>query len=218
MVVSVAGIFAAVTAVAAVTAGVLLHKKNAFGEDAEVLPETFKKSVSISQTDKEYIQLTRDALRKNFGDNVVESFKNASNFERIQMTQKFAVQLAELYGLDINVDVCVSNRKEFGVYSWGNQKAEFNVYLLTYDGNEKEDFKFCVRNTLLSIIHELRHAVQEKAIFEEGFWNVSEEIRIEWANSKLNYIRADVDLRGYATQSIEADAMVFSELAMQGII
>lgn len=189
------------------------------GEGAEVLPESIELSVDFSETDQKYIELTKDMILKCFGEDVLEKYKYASNMDRIRMTQEFATRLAVEYGLDdIKVDVDISSPEHCGIYNWNNKEVVFNIYTLTYNGSDPEVFKYIVRNTLLTIIHELRHAVQCRAIEEEGFWDVSEERRIEWANSRLNYIEAEVDYRGYQQQPIEADAIVFSERALKDIV
>ena len=148
----------------------------------------------MSETDKEMIEKTKDVIANVFGDSVIDKIASSSNKERIDLVADFATTLSKEYGLDISVDVTVSDISDCGYYSWDKKKAVFNIAMMMVD-KDNEHFAYCVRETLDTIIHELRHAVQHKAIHEEGFWNVDEARRIEWANNMLpeNYIQPSVD-------------------------
>ncbi len=180
------------------------------------LPQTAQ--AELSETDKQKVEETKELIRQCFGENVTERIRRASNRERIELMAEFAERLAKEYGLDIDVDVTVNNINNCGSYYWEEKRAEFNIALLMEDGSN-EHFDYCVRTTLDTIIHELRHAVQYKAIENSGFWNVDEKRRMQWATNMApgNYIRADVDMRGYASQPIEKDATTFAALAMEGV-
>lgn len=172
----------------------------------------------MSETDQKMIQETQALMQECFGDDVVERFRNASNLDRISMTGDFAKRLAALYDLDIDVDVVIEEAQHCGAYNWKDRKAVFNIILMTVE-SDNAHFDYCVKETLDTIIHELRHAVQHKAIRQEGFWNVAEERRVAWANNMTpgNYIRPEVDKKGYVGQPIEADAYTFAAEVMQGV-
>lgn len=195
---------------------IIKNLKNKCGSEAEFVPESIERKATLSETDMEYAERTHDLIKEQFGEDVVEWMKHASNKERIRMTQEFAERLAEEYGLDITVDVNAASPENAGYFDYDNNEAIFNIGLLTYKGNDMEVLTFCVNSTFKAIIHELRHAVQIKAIKEEGFWNVDEKTRMEWAQNWYEYISPEDDLRGYMTQPIEADADVFAELAYYG--
>ena len=180
------------------------------------LPETSK--AELSETDQKKVEQTQALIGQCFGDNPVECLKNASNKDRIHLMAEFADQLADLYGLEIEVDVTVSEVKNFGAYNWNEKKAVFNIALLMVDGTN-EHFDFCVRETLDTIIHELRHAVQHRTVFEPGFWDVDEERRLAWAQNMApgNYITASTDMRAYVGQPVEQDAATFAAAALEGV-
>ena len=180
------------------------------------LPQTAQ--AELSETDKQKVEETKKLIRQCFGENVTEWIRRASNRERIELMAEFAERLAKEYGLDIDVDVTVNNINNCGSYDWKEKRAEFNIALLMVDGSN-EHFDYCVRTTLDTIIHELRHAVQHRVIENRGFWNVDEDRRAQWATNMApgNYIRAEVDMRGYASQPIEKDATTFAALAMEGV-
>lgn len=180
------------------------------------LPETSQ--VEISETDREMVQQTQQVIQECFGENTVESLRTAKNVERIAMMNEFAQRLVQIYDLDIDVDVVIQETDHHGAYSWNNKKAVFNIILLTVDG-DNPNFEVCVREVLDTIVHELRHAVQHKAIEQEGYWNVDEERRVAWANNMTpgNYINPAVDFRGYTKQPVEADAATFASQVLQGV-
>lgn len=180
------------------------------------LPETSQ--VEMSETDQEMIQQTQQVIQECFGENAVESLRTAKNVERIAMMNEFAQRLVQIYDLDIDVDVVIQETNHHGAYNWNDKKAVFNIILLTVDG-DNPNFEVCVREVLDTIVHELRHAVQHKAIEREGYWNVDEERRVAWANNMTpgNYINYAVDYCGYTKQPVEADAATFAAQVLQGV-
>lgn len=181
------------------------------------LPETSQ--AKMSDTDKRKIEETKEIIQQCFGVDVVEQIRKSSNRERIDLMADFANRLALDYGLDIDVDVTVKNVNNGGSYDWKAKRAEFNIALLMVEA-DNEYFEYCVRETISAIVHELRHAVQHRAIEDKGFWDIDEKRRKEWAKNMLpgNYIRGDVDLKAYALQPIEKDAFTFSEMVMKGVM
>lgn len=173
----------------------------------------------MSAVDRKKAEQTQALIVGCFGDDPVECLKNVSNKERIRLMAEFADQLARLYGLDIDVDVTVSELSNFGAYGWKEKKAVFNIALLMVDGNNGH-FDYCVRETLDTIVHELRHAVQHQAVFEPGFWDVDEKRRLDWAQNMApgNYIDASNNMRDYANQPIERDAVTFAAAVMEGVL
>lgn len=180
------------------------------------MPETAL--AEISDTDKEKIESTKLLINECFGDDVVNCIREASNKERINLMVYFAESLAREYGLDIDVDVTVRDINNFGSYNWEKKRAEFNISLLMEEG-ENERFDWIVRETIDTIVHELRHAVQHQAIQDKEFWDVDEDRRNSWANNMApgNYIRPGVDLKGYSSQPIEKDAFTFAVMVMEGV-
>lgn len=197
-----------------VVAGVIDGLRQRWGNRS--LPETAQ--VEMSETDQKMIQETQQVIQECFGENAVETLRAAKNMERISMMNEFAQKLVQLYDLDIDVDVVIQETNNHGAYSWGDKKAVFNIILLTVDA-DNPNFEACVREVLDTIVHELRHAVQHKAIEQDGYWNVDEQRRIAWANNMApgNYIRPSVDFKGYVNQPVEADSATFAAQVLQGV-
>ncbi|MCD7885097.1 MAG: hypothetical protein LUI87_15575 [Lachnospiraceae bacterium] len=181
-------------------------------------PEVPRESRSeMSKTDKEKVNETREIIKKHFTEDPAEAIGNMSNIDRVQATSDFVKDLAKAYGLDIDIDVALMDSGMWGFYNFGSKKAVFNVsYLMVDKDNEK--FKYIVKEFLDTIVHELRHAVQHRAVEEPGFWDVSDERRAEWAYNMQHYIKAETDIKAYAKQPIENDAASFAAMALEGMV
>ena len=201
----------AVSAIIGVAAAIIDALRERWGP--QKLPQA--SCAQMSETDQAQIEATRELVRKCFGEDVVERLQKASNKERIDLMARFAEELARQYELDIEVDVTVSKVEECGAYNWKERKAVFNIALLMVDG-KNEHFDYCVRETLDTIVHELRHAVQHRAVEQPGFWNVEESRRLAWAKNMTpgNYISPKANIRAYAAQPIEKDAVTFAAMVM----
>lgn len=180
------------------------------------MPETIK--AELSDKDKEMAQQTKDLIHEQFGENVSDSIRAMSNMDRLQAANRFANDLAQLYGLDIEIDVVAQDATQCGYYDWSSGKAVFNIVEL-WISNDDPDFDAHIQNFFDTIVHELRHAVQRKAVTEPGFWDVEEERRQKWDENFQpgNYVRADVNIRGYMEQPLENDAYTYAAYVMEGV-
>lgn len=177
-------------------------------------------NAEFNNFDNEKIYKSRALIKQCFGDDIIGCFKNASNVKRINMAADFAERLCREYDLNIDVDVVVDEVHALGNYNWETKKAVFNIALIAGgEDNTNENFDYCVRETIDTIVHELRHAVQHKAINNAGFWNIGNDVRNAWRDNMKagNYIRPEVDMRGYASQPIERDAFAFAAEVMKGL-
>ena len=206
----------AITAVISLVIGAIGKLINLWRYRSRTMPENDK--AEMSDTDKEKIQQTQALIHEVFGPDPVERLRSSSNKERIDLMDNFANRLSELYGLDIQVDVTVDQVDHWGGYNWSDNKAVFNIALLMVDG-QNEHFDYCAWETIDTVVHELRHAVQYRTITEPGFWNVSEERRTAWANNMRQggYISSATDMRAYASQPVERDAFTFAAEVIEGV-
>ena len=181
-------------------------------------PESVKSE--MTETDESKMDDTKNLIHEKFGDDVVKTFGEMSNMERVTAIDDFAEALKELYGLDdISVDITVDELQTCGYYNWKDKKAVFNISLLMCDKNH-EKFSYCVREVLDTIVHELRHAVQHRAMNDPDFrekWGIEESRAKKWEENKDNYISPGVDLRRYSSQPMEADAFTFAGQVMEDV-
>lgn len=92
--------------------------------------------------------------------------------------------------------------KGYGFYSAGDNRIVISKAYLEVDEEGVESIK--------TIFHELKHAVQYHAIAPNGnIWGYSQEILIAWANNFQCYIQPEIDPEGYFCQPVEVDAFGF---------
>lgn len=92
--------------------------------------------------------------------------------------------------------------KGYGLYSAKDNRIVISNAYLEVDGEGVESIK--------TIFHELKHAVQYHAIAPNGnIWGYSQETLIAWTNNYLDYIHAEMDPEGYFCQPVERDAFGF---------
>lgn len=182
----------------------------------QTIPESIQ--AELSETDLAMVERTQNLMREQFGEDVASSIKAMSNLERLQAANRFANDLAQVYGLDIEIDVMAENIEHCGFYNRAERKARFNIVELWMD-NEDPQFDAHIQNFFDTIVHELRHAVQHKAVEDPGFWEVEESRRTAWAENFApgGYIPAHVNIRGYMMQPVENDAFTFASVAMEGV-
>lgn len=182
----------------------------------QAMPETIQ--AELSETDRRMISQTQNLLRQQFGDDISGAIKAMGNMERLQAANKFTQDLAALYGLDIEIDVMAQNIDNCGYYNRADRKVHFNIVELWID-NDDPQFDAHIQNFFDTIVHELRHAVQHKAVEEPGFWDVEEERRQAWDQNFApgGYIQASTNIRGYMMQPVENDAFTFASNVMEGV-
>lgn len=174
----------------------------------------------LSETDMRMVAETQELMRDYFGENIVQTFSDADNIVKMNYLAEFSKKLCGLYGLDdIGVDIVFLEGSLCGYYNYENKKAYFNVRKLVTCEVGSEEFNKEVYELLDTVAHELRHAVQRRAIEEDGFWQVDNERREKWAENLLpgHYIPFTVDARGYFRQPIENDAFTFAAAVMDGV-
>ena len=131
--------------------------------------------------------------------------------QRKKMLRELTEKSAEIMRVELD-DIKFENMPYMGVYDSGK-----NVLVLSvpYIKNDQ-----CCIEAVKTIFHELKHAVQFKAICSGGnVWGYSDETLVAWANNYLNYIKPEWDPEGYVTQPIEIDSFGFecSVIPMPGM-
>lgn len=180
----------------------------------------------LSDYDKEIAIQTEDVVKETIGEKPVEALKQMSSSEKIAAMENLSKELIKLYDLnDVQVEIVHIPTNSFGYYCHDTKTLTVDISYLLYDMNtinaDNRDtiFEYAVRETIDTIVHELRHAVQHKAIQLDNneYWEIDESKRIEWAQNIINYISPDVDPKGYYQQPIECDAFTFAHESLKGV-
>lgn len=169
----------------------------------------------MSEDDLKMQEKTKTLIHEIFGEDIVSTVTAMDGPQRVQAAQDFTLRVIQEYGLDAEIVFYGDAREHCGFYNYWENKLYYNVAdLLVYN---EEVLTVCMHEFFDTVIHELRHAVQYRAVQQEGFWNVENETRLEWADNFRNPIGADVDLRGYITQTLEVDARTFAAGCLKGV-
>ena len=183
-------------------------------------PKTFLDEIeeTLNETEQKKVEETQALIRDSFGDDPAEYFCGRSKLERSKDIVAFAEKVAECYGLDgIHIDIMVSG-KLAGYYKPESNTLYINSIYLTLDEVERsENFPDLVLETINTIIHELRHAVQHYAIVQQGFWNIDKNRVRAWEENFEHYIDPELDRPGYDKQAVEWDATGFAAVVMKGV-
>ena len=170
---------------------------------------------------------TSEKIKEVVGENPVKEFESMSTSEKISKLEEITAELIELYSLDdVKYEmVNMTNMNLWGYYDDETKTLRINIGMFLLDKNQVKDGKedeytvIVVKETLNTIAHELRHAVQYRAIEldNDEYWGIDKETRLKWAYEFANYVSAGVNPRKYSNQEVEKDANTFAEEAMKGV-
>lgn len=125
---------------------------------------------------------------------------------RCEIATSFYNDVKEKMGID--ADLAFANKPPYnlGGYDPSTNRIELNSNYL-----EKADCE----DLLNTILHESRHAFQNKCIDTPNSVTVKDNIIEVWKDNFDNYIRPDEDFEAYENQEIEKDANYFADSVMK---
>lgn len=170
--------------------------------------------IDLTEEDKELIDKCRDVMGQNFPDGIVNRIKDMSPTERSQLFKDLVMELNSVYGIEVS-DIAFLTNNEIGpgVYGYfdnSNNSIRFNADLLNTNDPD------ILHEMVDTIFHEMRHALQFRAVTDSLCSYGSEEQRQKWALNFVNYIPAYVDFAYYQQQVIEDDARQFAAEVIKG--
>lgn len=166
---------------------------------------------NLSKTDRLKQKQTQQIIHSVLGEDPIQEILRMNAADRINKMEETFRRFAECYDLNVAADFYGDSRDSCGYYDCDDNILSLNVADLLSKNPEH------IKEFLDTMIHELRHAVQHKAIKTEGFWNVEEQRKAEWRNNHDNYIEFEVDPQGYAQQAVEKDAITFAAGCLKGV-
>ena len=176
-------------------------------EDIRVTPE-------LTEQDKELIEKCREVMKENFPEGIEARLKGLDSPDRNAIFQKLVMELNVVYGVNIT-NIAFLSAEEIGMGTYGyyernGNSIRFNCDLIMSDDRE------VLHAMIDTIFHEMRHALQYRAVTDSSCNYGTEEQRRLWALNFANYIPAHVDFAFYQEQVVEADARQIAELVMNG--
>ena len=125
---------------------------------------------------------------------------------RCEIATSFYNDVKEKMGIDADLSFANKPPYNLGGYDPLTNRIELNSNYL-----EKADCE----DLLNTILHESRHAFQNKCIDTPNSVTVKDNIIEVWRDNFDNYIRPDEDFEAYENQEIEKDANYFADSVMK---
>lgn len=162
----------------------------------------FPKVTDDVEMKKECIELVKDFNREG----VDLDFAEKGLEGRCEIASDFYESVKEIMGID--AELCFANMPEnvCGGYNSVTNRIELNSRFL-----EKPDYK----DLLNTLLHESRHAFQQKCIDNPESVTVKNNIIDVWKDNMNNYISPEFDFEAYENQEIEKDANYFADSVMR---
>jgi|GEM_PF-2564696 hypothetical protein len=180
--------------------------------------EAYVKNYPLSNQDIEMAEETSEILKEVFGEPVIENIQNMTSEERGLRLKLFMEKIISLYDISDGMTIQYvynPDSSELGAYYRNSHKIELNsAWILS---NEPQAIAYFIS----TICHEFRHAVQWQAVTgNNDTWQFTAETVKRWRNNFIpstNYVRFEVNPKGYYLQIVEADANAFAYNVMKGI-
>lgn len=174
----------------------------------------FRVKLDLTEEDKQLIDKCREVMGEYFPEGIEKRMINMSPSERMQLVKDLVNKLSGIYGVEI-FDVAFLTIREIGpgcmgYYDFNYKNIRFNLDLLSCDDPN------ILRAMIDTIFHEMRHALQYRAVTDSSCTYGTEEQRRLWALNFVNYISSQVDFAYYQEQIIENDASVIAEEVIKG--
>ncbi len=127
-----------------------------------------------------------------------EKMKNLNKNEKKELLREITIKASDIMHVKLD-NIEFSNESYMGGYFYKEKKLVISSAYLSQES--------CSVELVKTIFHELKHAVQYKAISRGGnVWGYSDETLISWVNNFQNYISSAYDPEGYLCQPLEIDS------------
>ena len=147
------------------------------------------------------------SMVKNFYNEGLDlNYADGSLKVRCEIASNFYEGVKNNMGIDAELCFDLKPAYQLGGYNPLTNRIELNSKYL-----EKEDCE----DLLNTILHESRHAFQNKCIDNPNSVSVKDNIIDVWKDNFENYVRPDEDFEAYENQEIEKDANYFADSVMK---
>ncbi|MDE5876087.1 MAG: hypothetical protein K2H47_01050 [Muribaculaceae bacterium] len=174
----------------------------------------FRVKPELTEDDHILIEKCREIMKSNFPLGIEDRLKVMTPTERADLFQKLILELNSVYGVNIT-NIAFLHTDEIGSGTYGYYLRETHSIRFNFDLLSLDD-PAILREMVDTIFHEMRHALQYKAVSDSSCNYGTDEQRYLWALNFLNYIPGYVDFAYYQQQILEADARQIAELSMKG--
>lgn len=169
------------------------------------------KTLPLIEEDKRLIEQNRELMKEFFPSGIEDGFKGLTLEQRVEMMKNLIERANDLYGVEVDTIAFMPAAKigecTLGFFDRDNNAIAVNLDILA--SNEAAVMQAIVA----TVFHELRHALQYRAVTDASFNYGTEEQRRLWALNFVegNYISPEIDFALYQRQVVEADARQIAE-------
>lgn len=139
---------------------------------------------------------------------VKEKFEEFETVEKRKLfVQELVDNVKQIMQVEITqVVICEMPMENRGGYVYNDEKNCIHKALFLNELYLIEDPERAIE----TVFHELKHGVQNEAIFEKDKWGYSAQRKAQWLNCmNNNYVRGNYSFEAYSLQAIEIDARLF---------
>lgn len=147
-----------------------------------------------------------EVVQNFFGEGLDMDFAEKGFEGRCEIASSFYDEVKEQMGIDAKLDFSDMPKNSLGGYDPATNKMELNSSFL-----ENND----CRGLMNTILHESRHAFQNKCIQNPDSVTVKQNIIDVWKDNFNNYFSPQDDFEAYENQEIEKDANYFADSVMR---
>ncbi len=205
---------AAVAAAAALGAAAELLMNHLLFRNREKIPLSVVYDPDLmDETDLALAEQSRDVLFTHLGDHPVDALKTLTSDDRVEALGGMMRDMVKLYGIRgqvARVEFMNLDRTMAGAFYQGEGVVRINMRYVQSSDDQ------ALRNLLLTIFHEFRHAVQLSVVDGNPVWNKDDAVARDYAYNFTHYITANVDFEGYQNQLLERDADAFALTVLKG--
>lgn len=180
----------------------------AYSEEVQTVRQQIVNSYQKEPYDYEMQEACRKVLRELCPQGFDEKFATLKTIdERRDFIKELTIRASNAIGVEIwDIDICEGPQNIAGGYAYKDKehivkKVFINELYLMVDPT----------TAISTLFHELRHAVQAEAVYENNQWGVSAQRVAQWLCSNENYVNCT---ETYALQYNEIDADLFAEQVM----
>lgn len=161
-----------------------------------------KEVIDVAEMKKGCVDIVRDFCNEG----KVEEFKESDLEQRAEIVLELFDKVKEQMGIG-DVELNFTENKDCGSYEFDPETNKHTIKL-NRDYLENPD---CCKDLTETILHESRHAFQEKAVSAPDSVTVKREDINSWKDNMDYYIEPEYDLQAYWDQPIEKDAEGFAK-------
>lgn len=182
----------------------------AYDEEVKTVRQQMKNSYQKEPYDYEMQEACRKVLRELCPQGIDEKFATLQTIdERRDFMKELTIRASNAIGVEIrDIVICEGPQNIAGGYCYKDKDNKLIVKRVFIN----ELYLLVEPSAAIStLFHELRHAVQAEAVYENNKWGVSAQRVAQWLCSNENYVNCT---EAYALQYNEIDADLFAEQVM----